>query len=296
MTLCFPFEFALLSALLLSSGTSDTLLSPIVPRPNLSFELSASSVLEISPERRNRIEKFIRDGFFRGAVPSNVVVGAVVMISGAVSLCVSNLKWRLCLAERSRNATEWHVRRGMGGAFSAAACNFALAASWESEALRNLSMEKRRCLLESSGRARETEARGCSWAWVEATEMLSRGSSMGEIGEAGEGGTGEGGAGASSATDVRAAGKSEVDDSARMGGSFNGGTPGRASNSECRLISVSLPTLPRRRKNGMVGCRRVCARHSFPIRDARSRRRAHVAAVSLGVGVVMRIATGYPYR
>lgn len=269
MTLCFPFEFALLSALLLSSGTSDTLLSPIVPRPNLSFELSASSVLEISPERRNRIEKFIRDGFFRGAVPSNVVVGAVVMISGG---------------------------RGMGGAFSAAACNFALAASWESEALRNLSMEKRRCLLESSGRARETEARGCSWAWVEATEMLSRGSSMGEIGEAGEGGTGEGGAGASSATDVRAAGKSEVDDSARMGGSFNGGTPGRASNSECRLISVSLPTLPRRRKNGMVGCRRVCARHSFPIRDARSRRRAHVAAVSLGVGVVMRIATGYPYR
>lgn len=41
----------------------------------------ACSVLGVSPDRRSRAAKFIREGFFRG--PMELKVGAVVMISGA---------------------------------------------------------------------------------------------------------------------------------------------------------------------------------------------------------------------
>lgn len=81
--------------------------------------LGRASSREISVERRNLAARPMREGLFLGPLKS--FVGAVVMISGG---------------------------RGTGGGFSA--CCLARRDSWESEALRNLRTEKRRCLFVSS--------------------------------------------------------------------------------------------------------------------------------------------------
>jgi hypothetical protein len=105
------------------------------------IERRAGGWVEESSSRRNSWERrilaprLIRDVFFFG--PVNSPVGAVVMISGG---------------------------RGTGGGFSA--CCFAFTDNCESEALRNLKREKRRCLLLLSSKAGGVIGRGGKESWL----------------------------------------------------------------------------------------------------------------------------------
>ncbi len=78
-------------------------------------------------DRRNRPVKFIREDFFLG--PTELKVGAVVMISGATMSCVSLPGSNGSQASTGPDGGERHVRRGTGGGFCAAAWSFAFAAS-----------------------------------------------------------------------------------------------------------------------------------------------------------------------
>lgn len=64
--------------------------------------------------------------------------------------CVEARKGRGSEMNKRNDKVGHDIRRGTGGGFSAAACCFALVASWESEALRKRSIENRRCLGVSS--------------------------------------------------------------------------------------------------------------------------------------------------
>jgi len=145
------------------------------------------------------------------------------------------------------------IRRGTGGAFSvAAACSLAFAASWESDALRNLSMEKRRCFCAvSSGLCEWPFADGSTidgTAWLEAAERLSRGRADEERGAIWVGVLG---GWESSETEGRAG--DSVLGSARTWGSLDADADAvKLSSSEWRRMSVSLARWPRRRKKGMI--------------------------------------------
>lgn len=119
------------------SSAMDLRGSPCVRRAAAVFVVSLFRGMSL--ERRNlAAARLMRDGFFLG--PVNSPVGAVVMISGA-----STRDSQSMVMQRHQHAD---LRRGTGGGFSE--CCFARSDSWESEALRNRSTEKRLCLLLSS--------------------------------------------------------------------------------------------------------------------------------------------------
>lgn len=171
------------------------------------------------------------------------------------------------------------IRRGVGGGFSAAACCLALAASWESDALRNRSMENRRCLEDSSWIGGDTGRSNASAVDVvtrlDVEDMPSFGGVIGGAGtttRAGalDSGTGERG-------EVKEDGGASTVCSSRDGGRFVG-KRGKLWNfvvlprsvSLCLRISESLAMTPRRRRNGMmwtITCGGVVDRRNFPSFD-----------------------------
>jgi len=99
----------------------------LCPTASLSLCSPAESFLEVSPDRRRRAAMLSREVCLLERLSSKV--GAVVMISGAGAAWVSGCGRIDGLGVRERTPTDENIRRGSGGAFSAAAWSFAFAAS-----------------------------------------------------------------------------------------------------------------------------------------------------------------------
>jgi hypothetical protein len=161
---------------------------------------------------------------------------------------------------RMRKTSRTDIRRGMGGGFSVAACCLAFAASWESEALRKRSMEKRRCFEVSSWIGGDTGLSNGSGAdmagWLAEEDMPSLGGVTG--------GAGTTRVGPDSWTGERAAAEVAGGPEAEPGREC-GWIVARElllkllvllallrSNTVCLRMSDSLAITPRRRRNGMM--------------------------------------------